>query len=64
MKNKLIEAGVKNLQAFGYPGCNKDNILTDKLYKAFFDSMLRDNLGNGETIDKAINELLSVKPLP
>ena len=58
MKAKLIAAGVKNLKVFGYPECNKDNILTDKIYKAFFASMLKDNKGNGKTIDKAIDELL------
>lgn len=36
IKDKLIAAGVKNLQAFGYPGCNKENILTDQVYKSFF----------------------------
>jgi hypothetical protein len=58
MKDKLISAGVKNLHAYGYPECNKDNILTDQIYKAFFASMLKDNKGNGKDIDKAIDELL------
>jgi len=58
MKDKLIAAGVKNLHAYGYPECNKDNILTDQIYKAFFASMLKDNKGNGKDIDKAIDELL------
>ena len=59
MKDKLIKAGVKNLQEFGYPNANKENILTDEVYKAFFASMLKDNLGNSTDIDKAINELLA-----
>ena len=58
MKDKLISAGVKNLHAYGYPEFNKDNILTDQIYKAFFASMLKDNKGNGKDIDKAIDELL------
>lgn len=29
MKDKLIAAGVKNLRAYGYPECDKDNILTE-----------------------------------
>ena len=63
MKEKLIEAGVKNLRAFGYPHCNKDNILTDAIYRAFFAEMLKDNKGKaGADFDKAIDELLeSVK---
>ena len=60
MKEKLIAAGVKNLHAFGYPKCDQYNILTDQVYKAFFVSMLKDNKGNGESIDKAIDELLAV----
>jgi len=57
---KLIDAGVKNLKAYGYPDCNKDNILTDQIYSAFFESMLNDNKGNGRDIDAAINELLAM----
>jgi hypothetical protein len=60
MKEKLIAAGVKNLHTYGYPKCNKDNILTDDIYKAFFASMLKDNKGHGAEIDKAIDELLVV----
>ncbi len=60
MKDQLIAAGVKNLNAYGYPKCNKDNILTDQIYKAFFVSMLKDNKGNGVLIDKAIDELLAI----
>jgi len=57
MKDKLIASGVKSINRYGYPGCNKDNILTDQIYKAFFASMLKDNKGFGA--DKAIDELLS-----
>ena len=60
MKDQLIAAGVKNLKTFGYPECNKDNILTDQIYKAVFASMLKDNKGNGAAIDKAIDELLVI----
>lgn len=60
MKDKLISAGVKNLREYGYPECNKDNILTDQIYKAFFASMLKDNKGNGDSIDKVIDELLAI----
>ena len=58
MRDKLIEAGVKNLHAYGYPAANAENILTDTIYTGFFRSMLKDNLGHGKDIDKAINELL------
>ena len=58
MKKKLIDAGVKNLNAFGYPHCNQDNILTDAIYKQFFAEMLKDNKGHSGAIDAAIDELL------
>ena len=59
-KEKLIAAGVRNLKEFGYPQCNKENILTDAIFKAFFASMLKDNKGHGDETDKAIDELISV----
>lgn len=59
LRNKLIEGGVKNLQAFGYPNVNTENILTDDVYKAFFEVMLENNLGNGRRTDEAINSLIS-----
>ncbi len=60
MEDKLIDAGVKNMHAYGYPQCNKDNILTDEIYSAFFASMLKDNKGKaGSEVDKAIDSLLA-----
>ena len=58
IREKLIAAGVKNLRAYGYPNCNKDNILTDEIYKAFFSSMLKDNKGHG--FDKDIDDLMAI----
>jgi len=57
IRDKLIAAGVKNLQEFGYPSCNKDNILTDYVFSRFFLSMLEENKGHGKDIDAAIDEL-------
>lgn len=56
IRQHLISAGVKNLREFGYPDCDEENILTDQIYKAFFISMLKDNLGQG--VDAEINALL------
>jgi hypothetical protein len=56
IEKKLLEAGVKNLREFGYPDCNTTNILTDKIYSAFFKRMLEDNKGHG--VDKEIDALL------
>lgn len=59
-RTKLISAGVKNLREYGYPACDSRNILTDKIFSAFFLSMLRDNLGKG--YDEEITELISELP--
>jgi len=48
VKDKLIAAGVKNLQSFGYPKCSAENILTDRVYKAFFSEMLKDIETHGD----------------
>lgn len=58
MRNKLIDAAVKNLKEFGYPRVNRENIFTDDIYSAFFRTMLEENLGIRADIDDAINELL------
>ena len=56
---KLIAAGVKNLITFGYPEVNQENILTDEVYKAFFESMLEDNIGQSNAqVDAVIAVLL------
>jgi hypothetical protein len=57
IRQKLIEAGVKNLQRFGYPDCNAENILTDYVYKQFFLSMLNDNISRDKKIDEEIEKL-------
>ena len=58
IENKLIAAGVKNLKEFGYPYVNSENILTDIVYSAFFETMLEENKGHSKQIDEAINSLL------
>lgn len=58
IRQKLIKAGVKNLREFGYPSCDEANILTDEIYKRFFESMLEENLGHSAAVDVEINQLL------
>jgi hypothetical protein len=58
IKEHLIKAGVKNLEEFGYPDVNTENVLADEVYKEFFKSMLHDNLGHRKDIDSVILELL------
>ena len=47
------------MREFGYPKCDSDNILTDRIYKQFFISMLEDNRGSSKEIDAAIELLLA-----
>lgn len=58
IEQSLIRAGVKNLQSFGYPNCNAENILTDRIFSAFFKSMLEENRGKDRRADAAIASLL------
>jgi hypothetical protein len=61
LRDKLLANGVRNLKEFGYPAATKENILTDRIYSAFFKSMLEDNMGKGA--DEAIKALLAeIKP--
>lgn len=60
IKSHLITAGVANLIEFGYPYANKENILTDLVYGAFFKSMLENNIGKStKQVDAVINELIN-----
>ena len=59
IEKKLITAGVRNLQEFGCPNCDKDNILIDDIYKQFFLSMLQENKGQaGHDVDIVIDSLI------
>lgn len=60
-RNSLIEAGVKNLKSFGYPNANKNNILTDSIYKVFFLGMLEDeaNVTDDKRFEKARTDLIA-----
>lgn len=56
-RSNLIAAGVRNLREFGYPTANHTNILTSDVFKRFFASMLKDNLGQDS--DVTIKALLA-----
>lgn len=58
MRYKLISQGVSNLKEFGYPAVNRDNILTDTVFKKFFEGMLKENKGISPDYDPVIDELL------
>lgn len=54
---KIIAAGVRNLHEFGYPDCDSKNILTDRIYAAFFDSMLQEHNRNPEDVAQLRKEI-------
>lgn len=58
IRDELIKAGVNNLREFGYLDCDEQNILKHSILKAFFVSMLKDNLGKNKLIDIEIKQLL------
>jgi hypothetical protein len=55
MRSSLIQAGVKHLRDFGYPKCNSDNILTDRIYRAFFVKMLQDTVDDAEANSQVVS---------
>ena len=57
-RDKILEAGVRNLKQYGYPEVTKENILTDQIYSAFFKSMLEDSDNMGKGMDGVIAKLL------
>ena len=59
IREKLLQNGVENLIQFGFPDANVESILTDRIHKEFFKSMLKDNLGRDTTVDEIITELLT-----
>jgi hypothetical protein len=60
-REHIIAIGVRNLQDFGYPKCNSENILTDNIYKEFFKCMLVDvplaNPDQDNVIQKLLKEI-------
>lgn len=59
IEDMLLDAGIKNLNDFGYTDVNKETIITDMVYSAFFKKMLQENKGQStDQIDNVIDGLL------
>jgi hypothetical protein len=61
MRDRIIQAGVKQLRDFGYPDCTAENILRVPVYKAFFRKMVegtRDEAPRSSAIAGACEALL------
>lgn len=62
VRDQLLNAGVKHLKEFGYPDATRNNILTDRIYSAFFKRMLEgtiDDCGGNTLIVRKCNELIA-----
>jgi len=57
-REQLIANGVRNLKKFGYPNVSAENILTDKIYSAFFKPMLDEWAEEKRDIRRQCNMLL------
>jgi hypothetical protein len=58
-REKVVDVAVKAAHEFGYPDCNKNNMLTDEVYKLFFVSILRQSFGPSMTINDEIKKLIN-----
>lgn len=58
-RNAILEKGAKSLQDFGYPNCNVDNILTHKVYSAFFTRLLEEVIEDVEVAKSKLPPVVS-----
>lgn len=56
--DELIMLGVKKLKKFGYSNVSKQNILSDEVYKIFFERILRERLADNYEEQEDISYLL------
>lgn len=55
IKKEWIKNGVKKLRLFGFTNVTEENILTDEVYRLYFERILRSNPEAG--MDEKINKL-------
>lgn len=58
LREKVIELAVEALTEFGYNGVNKENIMTDKIFKAFFWAELLKSKGQNAQLDEVIQDII------
>jgi hypothetical protein len=65
VRRALVLSGVKQLKDYGYPKCDERNILTDRIYAAFFSKMLEgtaeDKAAPKTVRDNALSLLAEIK---
>lgn len=59
IRERLITVGVKTLVESGHPDCNKNNILSDTVYKREFLSVLKDSKGCSTVVNDTIDLLIA-----
>ncbi|WOK09161.1 hypothetical protein RT717_10990 [Imperialibacter roseus] len=55
---ELVTLGVKKLRKFGYTHVNEQNILTDEVYRVFFEKILKERLEKNKEEQEDISHLL------
>lgn len=50
IRAKLINGGVRALREFGYPDVRSDNIMTDYIYRRFFETQLENTKADLERL--------------
>ena len=58
IRNEWIKNGVKKLRLFGFTNVTEENIMTDEVYRLYFERMLRSNHEAG--MDEKINKLFDL----
>ena len=56
--DELITLGVKKLKKFGYTHVNEQNILSDEVYRTFFERILKERLEKNQEEREDIGHLL------
>jgi hypothetical protein len=60
IKDKLIKQLVNRLRKFGFIQVDKNNIITDEVYRLYFLKILKERLGENVETDKVIKQLVKI----
>lgn len=60
VRSNLIKQALTRMQAFGFINVTEENIITDEVYKLYFEKMLIELKGQNIVTDDVINDLLKI----
>lgn len=60
VRYNLIKQLLARIQAFGFVNVTEENIITDEVYKLYFEKMLIELKGQNIVTDDVINDLLKI----